>query len=308
MAPGPAADPAQSRPADFSYTDAFARYASDFRLNLVPKSVRQQARAVVPNTLGAMLAAASPRYPIGQLLGGFVERSGGTPEATLVGRGTRSSIVQAALYNGTLGYYCDVESHHPGAIMHGPAIVVPTSLAMGEARGLSGAAWLAAVEDGTVDPNDVASIVLRFSHSGRSIIDNNELRSHCAQYILPIGLHNGTIVIDDILQDRRTADVAALAEQVQVVGDDALEQLYPDRYASIVELTARSGTTVTRRVDWPRGYPQNPVSQADIEQKFLSLATTTIDRQRAERVVQVVGAIEEAPDLSELLELIGPAA
>ena len=61
--------------------------------------------------------------------------SGGTPEATLVGLGQKSSLVNAALYNGTLGYYCDIEAHHPGAIMHGPAIVVPAALAAAEARG-----------------------------------------------------------------------------------------------------------------------------------------------------------------------------
>ena len=40
----------------------------------------------------------------------------------------RSSIVNAALYNGTLGYYCDIEAHHPGAILHAPAIMVPAAL------------------------------------------------------------------------------------------------------------------------------------------------------------------------------------
>jgi 2-methylcitrate dehydratase PrpD len=447
------------------YTEAFARFASEFRWDRLPSEVQQQARAIVLDTLGAMIAASSSRYAAGEILGGFVERSGGVPEATLVGRGGKSSIVNAALFNGTLGYYCDVESHHPGAIMHGAAIVVPTSLAVCEARGLGGAELLAAVvlgmdvacrvsyavdpnalyargfhptavcgafgaaaaagnlvgldpervanafglaasqasgllawasdhteqsrpfnpgiaarngvtaallaeagfgaprnvldpdmkynvfrawsehprpeqfldglheryfitelavklysccaflhpaldgimallEEGRVRAEEVESIVLRFSHSGRSIIDNNELKSHCAQYILPIGLHNRQIVIDDILQDRRDPRVAALSERVTVIGDDELERLYPDRYPSIVELTTRSGETVSRRVDWPKGYPQNPVSQDEIERKFLSLAETAIERSTAERIVGLVAELDRASRVDELAGLV----
>jgi 2-methylcitrate dehydratase PrpD len=452
------------RPLGF-YTETFARFASEFRWNPVPSEGRQQARAIVLDTLGAMIAASSSRYAAGEILGGFVERSGGAPEATLVGRGGKSSIVNAALFNGTLGYYCDVESHHPGAIMHGAAIVVPTSLAVCEARGLGGAELLAAVvlgmdvacrvsyaidpnalyargfhptavcgafgaaaaagnlvgldparmanafglaasqasgllawasdhteqsrpfnpgiaarngataallaeagfgapqnvldpdmkynvfrawserprpeqlldglheryfitelavklysccaflhpaldgimallEEGQVRAEEVESIVLRFSHSGRSIIDNNELKSHCAQYILPIGLHNRRIVIDDILQDRRDPRVAALSERVTVVGDDELERLYPDRYPSIVELTTRSGETASRRVDWPRGYPQNPVSQGEIERKFLGLAETAIERSKAERIVELVAELDRASGVDDLAGLV----
>jgi 2-methylcitrate dehydratase PrpD len=447
------------------YTQSFARYASEFTWDKLPADVQQQARAIVLDTLGAILAASSPRYQAGTILGGFVERSGGTPESSLIGRGVKSSIVNAALFNGTLGYYCDVEAHHPGAIMHAAAIVVPTSLAVCEARGLSGKALLAAVvlgvdaacrvsyaidpnalyqrgfhptavcgafgaaaavgnllgldaarqadafglaasqasgllawssdhteqsrpfnpgiaarngataallaeagfgaplnildpamkynvfrawsteprpdelldklheryfiqelaiklysccaflhpgldgimsllEDGEVTADEIESIVLRFSHSGRSIIDNNELKSHCAQYILPIGLHNREIVIDDILQDRRDPRVAALSERTQVIGDDDLERLYPDRYSSIVELTRRDGTAASRRVDWPKGYPQNPVTQTEIEQKFLRLAGTVVDGPDAERIVEMVAVLDRMASIDPLVALL----
>ena len=58
---------------------------------------------------------------------------------------------------------------------------------------------LALLEEGAVAAEDVTAITLRFSHSGRSMIDQNELKSHRAQYILPIGLYNRKVVLDDIL-------------------------------------------------------------------------------------------------------------
>ena len=459
---------AQGRPHG-EYTAGLARYAAEFSYERLPAEVRDFARGIVLDTLGAMIAASSGRYGLRRTLGRFVTASGGTPEATLIGLGTRSSLVNAALYNGTLGYYCDIEAHHPGAILHGPAIVVPAALAAAEARGASGRdvlaavvlgvdvacrvsyaidpnalyarafhptaicgafgaaaavgriigldtsqmanafgltanqasgllawasdhteqsrpfnpglaarngttaallaeagmgapqhvldpaekynvfrAWavqpspeelldrlyerfflmelavklyaccaflhpaldgiLALLEEGAVTAEEVNAITLRFSHSGRSMIDQNELKSHRAQYILPIGLYNRRVVLDDILFEPRDTRIQALAAHTRVVGDDDLERFYPDRYPSIVELTTRDGRVASRRVDWPKGYPQNPVSQADLERKFRDLASVAVDAATAERIVEAVVGLEQVARVDDLLALVAHTA
>ena len=152
---------AQQRPHG-AYTDGLARYAAEFSYDRVPADVRDFARGIVLDTLGAMLAASSGRYGLRGTLGSFVSQQRRHARGD-AGRARReSSLVNAALYNGTLGYYCDIEAHHPGAILHGPAIVVPAALAVAEARGASGQDVLAAVVLGVdvacrvsyaIDPN-----------------------------------------------------------------------------------------------------------------------------------------------------------
>jgi len=455
---------AQQRPHG-AYTSVLAQYAADFSYDRLPAEVRDFARGIILDTLGAIVAASSARYGLRGTLGRFVTSSGGTPEATLVGLGQKSSLVNAALYNGTLGYYCDVEANHTGAIMHAPASVVPAALAAAEVRGASGAETLAAIvlgidvacrvslaigpnalyarafhpsavcgafgvaaavgriigldqqgmanafgltanqasgllawasdhteqsrpfncglaarngvtaallaetgmgapqhildpaekynvfrawatdprpealldglheryeifglavklyaccaflhpaldgilallDEGAVSADDVTAITLRFSHSGRSMIDENELKSHRAQYILPVGLYNGRVTLDDILFEPHDARILALGEHTRVVGDDELERHYPDRYASVVELATRDGRVASRRVDWPKGYPQNPVTPADLEQKFRALAATAVDAATIDRLVQAVAEIEAAPRVDDLLTLL----
>ena len=70
----------------------------------------------------------------------FAKQLGGRPESSLVGQRVKTSCVNAALVNGTLGYYCDIEPHHVGGILHAPAVMVPTSLAVAEKLGASGEA------------------------------------------------------------------------------------------------------------------------------------------------------------------------
>ena len=73
---------------------------------------------------------------------------GGAPQSSVVGHGFKTNAVQAALANGTMGYACDIEPHHPEAILHPIAIMTPVAMALAELEGASGADLIAAVAIG----------------------------------------------------------------------------------------------------------------------------------------------------------------
>ena len=126
-------------------TSALAEYVAGFSPGALPEAVRERTLAVVRDGTGALLAAANPDYSTGRLIAAFVRDQGGTPEASVVGNGFKSSCVMAALANGTMGYACDIEPHHPEGILHPIAVMIPTALALGERVGADGARFLAAV-------------------------------------------------------------------------------------------------------------------------------------------------------------------
>ncbi|MBI3457068.1 MAG: MmgE/PrpD family protein [Candidatus Rokubacteria bacterium] len=130
---------------DVSVSAQLAQRIAAFRFRDLPPEVVAQAKLYLLDTVGAMLVASSPRYPASRLIMEFVRRLGGVPESTLIGQGVRTSCVNAALANGTLGYYCDIEPHHGGAILHAPAVMVPTSLAVGEKEKADGRRFLTAM-------------------------------------------------------------------------------------------------------------------------------------------------------------------
>jgi 2-methylcitrate dehydratase PrpD len=129
-------------------TDRFATFLEEFRYERIPAPVVVRTKEILYDGLGALLSAASPRYDIGGVLRRFVQETGGTPEAQVFGTALRTNCATAALVNGTLGYYCDIESHHPGAIMHAIAVVGPAALAVGERMHRSGKEVLAAIVAG----------------------------------------------------------------------------------------------------------------------------------------------------------------
>jgi 2-methylcitrate dehydratase PrpD len=119
-----------------------------FAHDKLPAPVVKQAKNALYDSLGALLAATSRQYPIMSLLERMVRETGGAPESRLAGSTLRTNPATAALANGTLTYYCDIESHHPSANVHAIAVVGPAALAVGERQRSHGAEVLSAIVAG----------------------------------------------------------------------------------------------------------------------------------------------------------------
>jgi len=125
-------------PRGTGYSQRIVRYACETSLKGIPDYVLRQTKRILLDSIGALLAASSTRYLGSRIITDFIRELGGKEEATVVGRGFKTSAINAALANGTLGYYCDIEAHHPGAILHPAAVLLPSSLAAAERVGASG--------------------------------------------------------------------------------------------------------------------------------------------------------------------------
>jgi len=68
------------------------------------------------------------------------------------------------------------------------------------------------------------------------------------------------------------AEILSLAGKVVVFDDDELSALVPQQRVAIIEVFTYSGECYSKRVDYPKGEPENPLSDDELEGKFLSLA------------------------------------
>ncbi|PSN85009.1 hypothetical protein B9Q00_11280 [Candidatus Marsarchaeota G1 archaeon OSP_C] len=150
----------------------------------------------------------------------------------------------------------------------------------------------------------IEQITLRFPAQGAPVIDNNELKSHNAQYILPVLAVKGDVQIDDILFERReNEEIKRLYYNTKVIHDEELSPLFPRSYASIVELKLKDGRTLSKRVDYARGTPQNPMSFDEVVQKFRKLASEVLTEIQVDQIVRFVDQIEKR-SVKELVELL----
>lgn len=164
---------------------------------------------------------------------------------------------------------------------------------------------LSILQDRGLSQEDIASIIMRFPSSGAPIIDNNPLRSHRAQYILPLAAIRGRVQFEDVIFDRSSEEsVRRLTEITSIVHDDELDRGYPDRYTTVIEVVTRAGEKHSRRVEWARGCPENPMTDDEIVAKYRYLAGQRVDDGRAQRILALVDGLEQPGELSQLFEAL----
>lgn len=92
------------------------------------------------------------------------------------------------------------------------------------------------------------------------------------------------------------ADVAAVRERVTIVPDPGMA-----KDASCVVITLADGRGLTHTVDHNKGTPDNPLTDDEIGEKFLDLATPVLGGATANRVLDVCWAAEDVPDFADVV-------
>jgi 2-methylcitrate dehydratase PrpD len=86
-----------------------------------------------------------------------------------------------------------------------------------------------------------------------------------------------------------------LAELVTIEGDPDLDEVYPSAH---VWIDLADGSTVDKYIGHPVGSSQNPLSDAQIEEKFTNLASAVVDPGAIEAAIDAVWSIEDSTDLT----------
>jgi 2-methylcitrate dehydratase PrpD len=153
-------------------------------------------------------------------------------------------------------------------------------------------------------PEDIAEVVHHTHPARAKVIDDNPLKSHNAQYVMAVVAVHREVPPDAIVVDYRETDprVRSMAERTRMIGDIADPELGPG--AAIVDVRTRDGRSFREKVARWRGHQENPLTQAEIEEKFFRLATMRISRDAAERVKGICDELEKLDDVARLMELL----
>ena len=165
-------------------------------------------------------------------------------------------------------------------------------------------ALLAILTKHEIAAEEIERITHRVKADRAPVIDNNPLKSHCAQYILAVAAVNRRIVPEDILQDRRdNPAIRMVFERVRLIGDRDMDD-WPAHAPAVVEVALKDGRRFSERVDWAKGRRENPMTRGELERKFFDLATTRISRDQANQLMDCVYGLDQAPNVREIAELL----
>lgn len=96
-------------------------------------------------------------------------------------------------------------------------------------------------------------------------------------------------------------DIRALMKRITAVVDAELDEAFPQRRSARVEIETNDGQRYAWHQADRKGDPEMPLSDADLEEKFLELATPVIGAGKADNLLQAIWKLDQAADLEALV-------
>ena len=128
------------------------------------------------------------------------------------------------------------------------------------------------------------------------------------RYNIAVAMFDGQAYLEQFTPERIVEpNVVALSQRIEIEIDPEIDRAYPEIYGGKVTLVTKQGKVLTRKVDYSRGMPENPMSRDEIDSKFMSLATAAVGSESAASVLQAARGVFNADSVTPLADLLAQA-
>jgi 2-methylcitrate dehydratase PrpD len=152
-------------------------------------------------------------------------------------------------------------------------------------------------------PKDIRKIRIATYKAGLDIVDNARPEGpyqakFSLQYTVAHAVAHGSVRLNAFLPDRLgDAGVRSLMQRVECVADPELSKGYPNQRAARVEIETTDGRTLSHFQPTRKGDPELPLSDAELNDKFLELAVPVLGDAPARALLEDLWRIEQLPNV-----------
>jgi 2-methylcitrate dehydratase len=133
---------------------------------------------------------------------------------------------------------------------------------------------------------------------------SRETADHSLPYCVAVALADGRVWLEQFDEARfRDEELLALVAKVRVERNDELSARYPQGIPNRITVTTRSGARFTNEVTYPRGHAGNPMTDAEVEEKFHALADPMLPAQRISEALDRLWSLDQEQEIGEVLKL-----
>ncbi len=174
-------------------------------------------------------------------------------------------------------------------------------------------AVLELVQEHAIDPKQVEMVRVRvFGRAVKKVLNRSqrpqsqEEADHSLPYLLAIALLEGDVSLDQFAHEQwKDAKVLELMGRIEFQSDAEFDKLFPEQWPAVVEIKTRHGERYSsRRVDYPKGVPQYPMTDQEIEAKFRGMAKKLLREEHIQQIIDTAYRLEELDDVGKLMALL----
>jgi 2-methylcitrate dehydratase len=134
-----------------------------------------------------------------------------------------------------------------------------------------------------------------------------ETADHSLPYCTAVALADGRVTLAQFDPARFTdPGLLEVVSKVQVKRDKTLSARYPRGIPNRIDITLNNGRKLTREVEFPRGHAENPMTDAEVEEKFRTLVEPRYGKEKATRALSRFWDLDTVKGAAELVELFNP--
>jgi 2-methylcitrate dehydratase PrpD len=116
---------------------------------------------------------------------------------------------------------------------------------------------------------------------------------------------DGYIAMDQFQEEKiKDARIQQFMKKVTLESVPQFVEKYPGTLAAQVEIQTKDGKRFQDESIYPKGHPKNPMTDEEIQEKFLRLALNTLDRVQTQKIIERVYDLEWVKRPDELMALL----
>ncbi|HXW93880.1 MAG TPA: MmgE/PrpD family protein [Terriglobales bacterium] len=162
-------------------------------------------------------------------------------------------------------------------------------------------------------PDEVRQVEIRSLARAADILSDaskydprsKETADHSLPYVIAAALVERQVTPAQFTPEKiMDPTIRAQLKKVEVVADPEIEKLFPALQRVVVNLTTTDGRHLTRQLDYPKGDPRNPLTDAEVEEKFAALAEGVLSSGAQKKLREAIWNLEKISSLGQLMALM----
>jgi len=169
------------------------------------------------------------------------------------------------------------------------------------------------VKSNDLRPEQVVKIRIRSLARAADILSDpskydprsKETADHSLPYVIAAALAERQVTPAQFTMEKiMDPTIRAQLKKVDVVADPEIEKVFPALQRVIVDITTVDGRSYSKQLDYPKGDPRNPLTDAEIEEKFAALADGVLSAKAQKKLVEAIWNLDEIKSVSDLMALM----
>ncbi len=168
------------------------------------------------------------------------------------------------------------------------------------------------VQEHDLAPEDIETVKIRSLARAADILADptkydprsKETADHSLPYVIAAAIADRQVTpaqfTPEKIMDER---IRAQLQKVEVTADPEIEAVFPKLQRVHVTVVTTDGRELVEQLDYPKGDPRNPLTDAEIEEKFDALAAPIMTDAARQRLKDAVWALDEQDSVTELMAL-----